>query len=276
MSDFSKHAARRFGQNLSFDDDLDEEGLLERAIGRASCRAFLTETVPDLLIEALCAVALSSPSKSDLQQRDIIIVEEQELRESLKPLLGGSDWAVEAPVFLVFCGNNKRQRQLHEMHDIPFGNDHFDPLFNAIGDAAIALSAFVTSAEMVGLGTCPVSQIRNHSAEVSEILCLPEFVFPFAGLAVGWPKTEECEISPRLSLKTTVHRNRFDDSQILDQVEEYDQRRRAIQTYEKQRHSNLFGESNTYCWSEEKARHYSQGERTDFGAFLKKKGFKLI
>jgi nitroreductase len=275
MSDFPKHAARRFGQNLLLDKDLDETDFLEAAIGRASCRSFLPKAVPDQLIDALCAVALSAPSKSDLQQRDIIIVEDQAIRNSLGQLLGASDWAVEAPVFLVFCGNNKRQRQLHQMHDIPFGNDHFDPLFNAIGDAAIAMSAFVTAAETVGLGTCPISQIRNHPNEASDLLGLPDLVFPFVGLAVGWPATKQKEISPRLSLKSTVHRDQFDDDQALDQISEYDQRRRAVQPYEKQRHGDLFGESDAYCWSEEKARHYSQSERAGFGEFLRKKGFRL-
>ena len=45
------------------------------------------------------------------------------------------------------------------------------------------------AADAVGLGTCPISVIRDHSAKVSEMLKLPQRVIPVAGmtrrLAVG-------------------------------------------------------------------------------------------
>ena len=275
MIDFKSKAKQRFG-DFPFGELDDNTSLaLAKWVARGSCRKFQDKAIDEALISALCAVALSSPSKSDLQQRDIIIVDDQSLRESLGALLGGSDWAAQAPVFLVFCGNNSRQRQLHDRHAITFANDHLDPLFNAIGDAAIALSTFVAAAETIGLGTCPISQIRNHPEAVNELLSLPDFVFPFAGLVVGWPADGRVEISPRLSLQTTVHHNRFDDTGLEKQISEYDARRRLQQPYEKQRHVELFGESDSYCWSEEKARHYSQSERAGFGAYLRRKGFRL-
>jgi len=44
--------------------------------GRGSCRQFAERPVAPELIETLCALALCAPTKSDLQQRDIVIVEE--------------------------------------------------------------------------------------------------------------------------------------------------------------------------------------------------------
>ena len=55
----------------------------------------------------------------------------------------GQAWLKDVPVLLVFCGNNRRQRQVHEWTGIPFANDHLDAFFNAAVDAGIALSAFV-------------------------------------------------------------------------------------------------------------------------------------
>ena len=276
MDDFFNGSVKRFGKGLSVSQDLPDNKFLTQIMNRGSCRKFNDQPVSDEPLNALCAVALASPSKSDLQQRDIILIEEQELRDTIRPLLGASGWAAEAPAFLVFCGNNRRQRQLHALHGIPFSNDHFDPLFNAIGDAAIALATFVTAAESQGLGTCPISQIRNSPDQVNDLLNLPDYVFPFAALAVGWPVGDDNEISPRLSLRATVHCSRFDDSSTQPGIEEYDERRREMMPYKKQRHTDLFGKSGTYCWSEEKARHYSQSERADFGSYLKKKGFKLL
>ena len=56
----------------------------------------------------LCACALASPSKSDLQQRDIVDVTHPELRERIGSLMPHMPWVKEAPVFLVFCANGRR------------------------------------------------------------------------------------------------------------------------------------------------------------------------
>ena len=38
------------------------------------------------------------------------------------------------------------------------------------------LRTFIAAADRVGLGACPISQIRNHAAKVSEVLGLPQHV----------------------------------------------------------------------------------------------------
>ena len=170
------------------------------------------------MLELLCAVALASPTKSDLQQRDIIILRSAEKRQKLAELVSGQEWVARAPTILIFCGNNRRQRLLHEWADIPFANDHLDALFNAIADAAIALGAFVTAAEALGLGTCPVSAVRNQAQQVSALLGLPQHTFPLAGLAIGYPRTRP-EVSQRLPLNVTLHQDEFNESSLRSQVE---------------------------------------------------------
>ena len=54
---------------------------------RGSCRSFTDRKVAPELIELLCALALCSPSKSDLQQRDIIIVDDPPIRQAIDRLL---------------------------------------------------------------------------------------------------------------------------------------------------------------------------------------------
>lgn len=248
---------------------------LLRMAGRGSCRRFTEERVDDTLIDTLCAVALASPTKSDLQQRDIVVVQDKKLRADINQLFGKSSWVASAPVLLVFCGNNRRQRQLSEWRDDkPFPNDHLDAFFNASVDAGIALSAFVTGAESVGLGCCPISEIRNHCEAVSDLLQLPQHVFPVAGLATGWP-AQTPEVSMRLPLSLTVHHDHFSETHVQALVEDYDQRRAKNQPYAQQRESERFGESTEYGWSEDKARQYTVPQRTDFGSFIRSKGFVL-
>lgn len=237
---------------------------------RGSCRAFEPTPVPPDLLPKLCAIALASPTKSDLQQRDIILLTSSEARRELADLVGGQAWVADAPMLAVFCGNNRRQRLLHDWHDVPFANDHLDALINATADAAIALGAFVAAAEALGLGTCPISAVRNEAQAVSDLLGLPDHVFPFAGLAFGYP-LETPPISPRLPLDATMHVNRYSENHLKGTVGEYDQRRR----YKTQRLPEIFGTSDTYGWSEDKVRQFSQPERADFGAFIRAKGFNL-
>lgn len=266
---------KRFGRSFAAPDELGGNEALVAMAARGSCRAFKTEAVPRDVVETLCAIALSAPTKSDLQQRDIIVVSDPELRRAIDALVAGQGWIAAAPNLLVFCGNNRRQRQIHRWRGRDFANDHLDAFFNSAVDAAIALAAFVAAAEAAGLGCCPISTIRNRADAVSELLGLPNHVFPIAGLALGYPAAEPPTISMRLPLAATVHHDKFDETSIEEQVTDYDRRRHARQPLTRQRHEDLYGTSGAYGWSEDKARQYSRPERRDFGQFVRNKGFRL-
>ena len=241
---------------------------------RRVVRRYSDKPLDPALLETLCAVALSAPSKSDLQQADIVIVTDKAQREKLEALIGENPWVKAGPALLVFCANNRRHRLLFEWRNRPFVNDYLDPFFNASVDAGIVLATFIAAADRVGLGTCPISQIRNHPGQVSEILGLPQHVIPVAGMGVGWPSFEGV-LTPRLGLDVTIHRDRYDETGLKEKVAAYDRRRETVQPYKTQRYTDKFGQSDTYGWSEDKARQYSVPERADFGAFVRKKGFKL-
>lgn len=244
---------------------------LARMAEHRSRRAFKDAEIDARLLRLICAAALSAPSKSDLQQRDIVIVSDKALRQKLDALMPDMEWLPKAPALLVVCGNNRRQRQVHQWRGKPFANDHLDAFFNAATDAAIVLGWLVLAAGAVGLGCCPLSVIRNRAEEASDLLRLPDYVFPYAGLALGWPAGEG-HISPRLPLAATVHTDKFDDARLRDLVGAYDAKRR----YRTQRYEAEYGRVDPYGWSEDKARQYSKPERADFGAFIRRKGFNLI
>jgi nitroreductase/FMN reductase [NAD(P)H] len=82
-------------------------------------------------------------------------------------------------------------------------------------------------------------------------------------------------MSPRLGLDVTIHRDRYDEHGLREKVDAYDRRREAVQPYKTQRYTDRFGQSADYGWSEDKARQYSVPERADFGAFVRRKGFRL-
>ncbi|MDX2156040.1 MAG: nitroreductase family protein [Hyphomicrobiaceae bacterium] len=263
----------RFGDMGTVPDAIADNPALITMAGRGVVRRFKPEPVPAAMLDTLSAIALSAPSKSDLQQRDILIVEDGAIRGRINALLKDQDWVASCPHILVFLGNNRRQRQVHQWRGHAFANDHLDAFFNASVDAAIALQAFVFAAEAAGLGCCPISVIRNHAEEVSGLLGLPDHVFPVAGLGVGWPSSPAF-VSARLPLGLTVHRDRYTEA-TDETVRGYDRRRNSIFPYRAQRNVAKFGTALDYGWSEEKARHYAVPERADFGAYVKRRGFRL-
>jgi nitroreductase/FMN reductase [NAD(P)H] len=82
---------RRFGTNDAR-LDIPEDALAFHAqlATRGVVRSFKPDPVPFDLLHRLCALALCAPTKSDLQQRDIVIVDDPSLkREILSPLTEG-------------------------------------------------------------------------------------------------------------------------------------------------------------------------------------------
>ena len=264
----------RFGDSTGIPLAMESSPVLAGMAGRASCRAFKDAPVSRDILNTLCAVALSAPSKSDLQQRDILIVSDKAVAGRLRKLLAAQAWIAGAPALVVFLANNRRQRQLHYWRSRDFANDHLDAFFNATVDAAIALGFFVVAAEAAGLGCCPISTIRNHCDEASRLLNLPDHVFPVAAGAVGQPDDKPRSISPRLPLSGTVHIDTFADMSEED-FAAYDRRRNEMHPYRSQRSVAQFEVSDEYTWSEDKVRQYSLPEREDFGDFIRRKGFKL-
>ncbi len=275
MTDIDEALKLRFGPDTpGVPDVLRKAELPESLANRRSHRRFKPDPVEPALIRSLCALALCAPTKSDLQQRDIVIMEDADRRARLHELIPGNDWTQSAPAFLVFCADNRRQRLIHEWREPSFANDHLDAFFNASVDAGILLATFVLAAESIGLGCCPISAIRNEAARISELLALPDHVFPISGMALGWP-SQEHEISLRLPLESTVFTDRHSEDRLRENIEAYDQRREAHQPFNKQKYTEDYGEAETYGWSEDKARQYAKPEREDFGAFIRAKGFNL-
>ncbi len=264
----------RFGEQFTVDENLPGLDELARISAHRTHRHYLTRDVAPELLRLLCACALSAPSKSDLQQADILIMRENEKRNIIADLLPDMPWVREAPVFLVFLANGRRVPQISELRRKPFPNDHLDLFFNATVDAAIVLATFLHAAEAVGLGCCPISVIRDHASVVGELLALPEKVVPVAGLCVGWP-AEQGTISPRLSLTTTLHEDRFAEGDLAAEIDVYDRRRAARRLYRSQREVARFGRAEFYSWSEDKARQYAVPLRADFGDFVRAKSFHL-
>ncbi len=278
MADFAHSLqsalAERFGERFEIDPSLPGLAELARIAAHRVHRRYLQRDIDPDLLRLICACALSAPSKSDLQQGDILIVREKATHHAIADLLPEMPWLRDAPVFLVFLANGRRLPQVASLRGKPFPNDHFDLLFNATVDAVLVMATFLAAAEAAGLGCCPISLIRDHAASISDLLALPEKVIPVAGMCVGWP-AEPGAITPRLPLSMTLHEDRFSENDFPVALDAYDRRRDALRPYRSQREPDRFGRADFYGWSEDKARQYASPARADFGAFVRGKGFRM-
>jgi nitroreductase len=246
---------RRFGAALEPASALPNTAALAALNERSVCRHYRPDPVPEALVRMLCATALSAPTKSDLQQATIVRLADPAKRAAVCALLPGSPWLAQAPELFVFCADGFRLRRLFARRGVEFPNEHLDAFFNAAVDAGIVLSAFVSAAELAGLGSCPISQVRDHVAKIDELLGLPDWVVPVAGLALGYPEAKE-PMSARLSLSATVHTDRYDTGAVERELAAYDARRGRD-------------------WSGDKVKQYSRVMRADFGAHVRRKRFRL-
>jgi len=254
-SRLSSALERRYGEKLEPPVELRNLDALTTLNERSVCRRYRRDPVPDEVVRLLCATALAAPTKSDLQQATIVRVADPAKRAAICALLPGSPWLAGAPELLVFCADGWRLRRLFARRKSTFPNEHLDAFFNATVDAAIVLATFVSAAELAGLGTCPISQIRDHVWKIDELLGLPDWVVPVAGLALGFPSTKE-PMSARLALSATVHTDRYDTAAVERELDAYDARRGRD-------------------WSGDKVKQYSSVWRADFGAFAGRKRFRL-
>ena len=267
---------RRFGLPTQLGRSMPATGTLAQMLSHCSCRRFSDRALDDDTFQIVMAAALSSPSKSDLQQASIIDVRDPELRQNIYALVPAMPWMSDAQRFLVFCGDNRRIRRISELRGKPFPNDTLDMFMNAAVDAGLVMQAFVTAAESIGLGCCPISLIRNQVERLSELLHLPQGVFPVAGLSVGYPK-DQGRLGMRLPPSITVHTDHYDSTRFDTELGEYDQRRAAKEpvSADKQKYPSRWGVVEHYTWSEDKSRQYSVPERHSFGDYVRGQGFAL-
>ena len=142
-------------------------------LDRRVTRRYTEQAVPDSLLDALLAAAQSAPTKSDLQQYSVVVMRDAARIKQIADWIGTMDWIATAPVFLVWCGDMRRNQRLCELHGMPHANNNLDTFLNTAVDCSLAMAQFIAAADAVGLGTCPISYVRSHIERVSPLLSCP-------------------------------------------------------------------------------------------------------
>lgn len=265
---------QRFADAGPAGESAGDAAFVSRLLNRKTVRNYTNVSPADALLDLLTASALCASAKSDFQQASILRVTDPQVRERIGALFPAMPWIALAPAFFVFLGDARRLQRIGELRGKPVENGTLEGFFNASVDAALALQTFILAAESAGLGCCPISVIRNRIDEIAPMLGLPDLVFPVAGLCVGYPAAPG-HVSLRLPRAVTVHRNRYADALLPEQLDRYDRARDALHPLTTQRATARFGVAPFYGWSEDKARQAAEPEGAAFPKYLRGHGFSL-
>jgi len=232
-----------------------------------SIRKFKDQQIPRELFEELIRAGQSAATSSHVQAYTVIHVVNPESRARLAELAGGQPYVESASDFLVFCADMKRSTEAAERSGAEVTRGMTEQLLVASVDVALMAQNVVVAAESDGLGICYIGGIRNNPQEVSELLRLPEHVYPVFGLSLGYPD-QNPEVKPRLPLASILKQDVYDDSSDEALVAEFDD---TMARYYRER----TGGNKSTNWSEQLKPLFTSKLRAHMKEFLNKRGFGL-
>ncbi len=130
-------------------------------------------------------------------------------------------------------------------------------------DASLAAQNMTLAAESMGMGACYIGGIRDEIEVISEILALPDYVYPLYGLALGYPLKKN-ELKPRFPQEAIHHHDGY-DTETLPKTLAYE---RLTSTYYAKRTNGTFKR----IWSETAFKTLTGLPRLHMKNFLEKRG----
>ncbi|MGN5111091.1 oxygen-insensitive NADPH nitroreductase [Aeromonas jandaei] len=236
---------------------------IDLILSHRSIRQFTAEPISSLQLDAILAAAQSASTSSFLQVTSIIRVTGPEARKQLAQLAGNQPYVEQAAEFLVFCADYHRHSQI--VPDAQTG--YAEQLLIGAIDGAIMGQNALLAAQSLGLGGVYIGGLRNHPAEVSELLGLPDRVIPLFGLCLGHP-AQQPEQKPRLPRALVVHQERYQRELDRDLLAHYDQQ---IEAYYQARSGN----NKQQTWSGQSRAILTKESRPFMLGFLQSRGFNL-
>lgn len=245
----------------------DNNETISLLMNHASVRKYQDKPVSDEQLKAIIEAGQMASTSSSVQAYSVIAVTDSALKAELAGLAGNQAYIEQCPVFLVWCADLYRLREVTKPHlqgETSY-EDSAENLIVATVDVALAAQNAAVAAESLGLGIVYIGGIRNRIAEVSELLGLPELVYPIFGMCVGYPDGAS-SLRPRLPLEAVLHRNRYNAETTVEQVKNYD---KVSSDYMRERTN---GAKDT-PWSVIMAERLAQPARMHMKEFLLEKGF---
>ncbi|KAG1663432.1 NADPH-flavin oxidoreductase [Nymphon striatum] len=208
----------------------------------------------------LCGQAAAS--SSFIQAYSVIRVTNAESRIQIAEAAGGQRWVEEAPEFLVFCADLKRIEVACIAQGAGALEGNTEHFLAASVDVALMAQNILLAAESMELGGVFIGGIRNDPQLVSNLLDLPDQVYPVFGMCIGWPAIDP-DVKPRFPVKTILHQESYAEHKVEAQVESYDSQMKAY-------YQSRSGKTRASNWSEQTAKAVQDKKREHLLGFLQK------
>lgn len=161
-------------------------------LGHRSVRKYKEECPPDEMIQAI--VRAGQQAAFAYQAYSFVMTKKGNI-------------PFKAPVLMTICVDFNRFSKIMEKRGWKIKQNDIAQLLFGLQDANLALQNMILAAESFGLGTCLLGNTAFVAGKVKERFNLPDKVFPFVQLVLGYPDEEEIP-RPRYPLEFTL----FEDS----------------------------------------------------------------
>ncbi len=232
-----------------------------------SIRKFSQDPIDQEVINSIIASGQAAATSSNVQATTVVQVNDMAAREKLVELSGGQKYVATASNFFVFCADLNRAAQACALRGGEFSTGMTEHFIIATVDVALFAQNCATAAESLGYGICYIGGLRNNPQEVSDIVGLPDNVYPVFGFCIGHPE-QDPEIKPRHPLPTVLMQDQYDGDAIATGISEYDDTLRAY-------YRSRTGGKKDSSWSEEMKALVGKESRPHMKGFLASKGFTM-
>ena len=230
-----------------------------------SIRKFTDQPVPRELLEELIRAGQGAATSSHVQAYTVIHVTRPENREKIAELAGGQGYVASCGAFLMFCADMKRPTEAAERTGARVVRGMTEQLLVATVDTALMAQNVVVAAESEGLGICYIGGVRNNPQAISDLLGLPDHVYPVFGMCLGYP-AHEPDVKPRLPVEAVLKEDTYSDDR--EQVAAFDD---TMQAYYQSRK----GGAKNSTWSQNLTPLFDTKLRPHMREFLVKRGFEM-
>jgi len=198
-----------------------------------SIRQFTSEPVSDEIVREIIDAAGWSATSNFVQAYTVIRVRNPQTRQQMAELAGSQTWVETSPVFLVFCADLKRSQAACAYENMEMISGYTEQFIIATVDVSLAAQNAMIASESLGLGGVFIGGIRNNPEKVSELLKLPEQVYPVFGMCLGYPAAEP-EQKPRLPVDVVLKEETYRQDEA--ELEHYNE---TCKTYYQNRSSGF-------------------------------------
>lgn len=186
---------------------------IKTLLTRRTIRSFkdkkLTEEEKDWIERA----AQQAPTSQFRNSWSAIRIEDKKILKEIAAL-AYQDYIAEASVLYIYLVDNHRNIEIAKEHGIPENKINFKDsyaFFQGYQDAMLALSAMMTAADSLGLGTLVLGSVLIDIPALIRMLKLPLYTFPVLGLAIGYPNQDPA-IKPRMPKNDQIFENSYPSS----------------------------------------------------------------